>query len=372
MAEVKIKSLTKTFGNLVAVDNISLTVDDEELFVLLGPSGCGKTTTLRMVAGLESPDSGDILLGGQLVNDLSVRERDIALMFQLPTVYPHLSVKDNIAFPLKTQGMNASRRDRKVSDTADMLELTSDLNRRASKLSGGKKQAVALGRAMVRDPQVFLMDEPTTALDAKLRDKMQSRLKEMHQELGATVIYVTHDQYEALNLAETVAVMNDGKIKQIDPPRKIYNDPDNLFVANFLGSPGMNLKECTLTQEANIKGKGFQLRLPQLEIGQIESYADNHSEIILGIRPENIKISTTGPQTKNGDGLLEGNIDLVKPVGRYTILHVQVGEEIFQVQHGGELSVDRGEAVYLDFSSSEVSLFDRGSGQSLGLRGEAS
>ncbi|MBS3787679.1 MAG: ABC transporter ATP-binding protein [Candidatus Bipolaricaulota bacterium] len=363
MAEVRLQSVTKTFGDLVAVDDVSLTVEDGELFVLLGPSGCGKTTTLRMVAGLESLDRGEIYIGEQMVNEYSARERDIALMFQLPTVYPHLSVEDNIAFPLKTQGVDDSLRDTRVRDTAEMLELAGDIHRRASKLSGGKKQAVALGRAMVRDPQVFLMDEPTTALDAKFRDNMQEKLKEMHRELGATIIYVTHDQYEALNLAEVVAVMDSGEIKQIDSPRTIYNDPDNLFVANFLGSPGMNLIETSLTEEGVINGDGFQLKLPQLEGNEVDSLAEN--SVIFGVRPENIEIRTSDPSNKTSGTILEGSIDLVKPVGRYTTLQIQVGQEIFQVQHGGEVDLGRGDTLYLDFSSSTVSLFDKQTGQSV-------
>jgi len=365
VAQVELEDLTKSFGDLVAVDHIDLAIKDGEIFVLLGPSGCGKTTTLRMIAGLETPDCGDIFIDRQKVNELSTRERDIAMMFQLPTVYPHLSVHDNISFPLRTQGYDQNLIEERVDQAAAILELTPQLNERASKLSGGKKQAVALARSIVREPQVFLMDEPTTALDAKLGDRLQKRLKIMHEDLNATVIYVTHDQMEALNLADRVAVMYQGEIFQVDSPTQIYAQPRNLFVANFMGSPGMNFLDCTIDGEGTIHFHGFDLTLPQ-DFNQnlnLEHLTDH--KLIFGLRPENIQLTKGASDEASSDNLVPGKVDLLEPLGTETIVHVQLGEEIVKVQKEATFTAQPGDAVACGLVSPNLTLFDRESEQTI-------
>ena len=258
MASVKLENISKSWGNVTAVNNISLTIQDQEFLVLLGPSGCGKTTTMRMIAGLEEPSKGNIFIGEKRVNDELPKDRDVAMVFQNYGLYPHMSVYENIRYPLKVRKVPKSLHENLVRKTAQKVELEDLLNRRPRELSGGQRQRVALARAIVRAPTVFLMDEPLSNLDAKLRVNMRAELKHLQHELKITTIYVTHDQIEAMTLADRVAVMDHGIISQLDSPEKIYNDPANLFVAGFIGSPSRNLVTGEL-KEGILKLSNFTL-----------------------------------------------------------------------------------------------------------------
>ena len=255
MAEIKLNNLTKRWGDFVGVDNQSLTIADKEFLVLLGPSGCGKTTTMRMIAGLEEPTDGEIWIGDRMVNDDLPKDRDVAMVFQNYGLYPHMTIFDNIAYPLKVRGVEKSQIEPRVLRAAEQVELTEFLHRKPKEMSGGQRQRVALARAIVRTPKVFLMDEPLSNLDAKLRVTMRAELKHLSRELQITTVYVTHDQIEAMTLADRVAVMKNGIIQQLGTPDEIYNDPANLFVAGFIGSPAMNLIPAKVKK--NSKGTKF-------------------------------------------------------------------------------------------------------------------
>jgi len=276
VASIELKDVTKRWGDFVGVDNQSLTVNDQEFLVLLGPSGCGKTTTMRMIAGLEDPTRGDILIGDRRVNDDLPKDRDIAMVFQNYGLYPHMSVADNIAYPLKVRGVERSEIPAKVRAAAEQVELLDFLDRKPRALSGGQRQRVALARAIVRTPQVFLMDEPLSNLDAKLRVTMRAELKHLSHRLRITTVYVTHDQIEAMTLADRVAVMQHGRIVQLGTPAEIYNRPETLFVAGFIGSPAMNLVDGAITDG------GF--RVDDFEL--LKTTLPARTGLVLGVRPE--------------------------------------------------------------------------------------
>lgn len=279
MAEVQLVDIEKRYGAFHAVKKQNLTIEEGEFLVLLGPSGCGKTTTMRMIAGLEDITSGDLLIDGSRVNDMPPKDRDIAMVFQNYGLYPHMTVGENIGYPLKLRGVDRQTRKALVQETADKVELGAHLKRRPSELSGGQRQRVALARAIVRTPKIFLMDEPLSNLDAKLRVSMRAELKHMHHEMGATTVFVTHDQMEAMTLATRVAVMRDGQIVQLDTPKKIYSEPVNLFVAGFIGSPSMNLIEGEISN-GQFKAPGVQVPMQ----------APDRMNVVLGIRPEDLEI----------------------------------------------------------------------------------
>ena len=278
MAEVQLVDVEKRYGGFLALPRQSLTIEEGEFLVLLGPSGCGKTTTMRMIAGLEEITSGDILIGGERVNDKPPKDRDIAMVFQNYGLYPHMTVAQNIAYPLKLRGVDRKTREARVRETAEKVELGALLSRRPAELSGGQRQRVALARAIVRTPKIFLMDEPLSNLDAKLRVTMRAELKHLHHELGVTTVYVTHDQMEAMTLASRVAVMREGRIVQLDTPKKIYSEPADLFVAGFIGSPPMNLIEGSIA-DGRFVAPGLSVPVPVAD-------RDN---VVLGIRPEDLR-----------------------------------------------------------------------------------
>ena len=268
MADVVLSNINKVFGTFTAVDGLNLDIRQGEFVSLLGPSGCGKTTTLRMLAGLEFPSGGEIRIGDRVVNDLAPGQRDIAMVFQSYALYPHMSVGQNIAYPLKKRGVSKTERTAMVAKTAEMLQLTPLLNRKPRELSGGQQQRVALGRALVRDPKVFLLDEPLSNLDAKLRGYMRAELIELHQRLGRTMVYVTHDQLEAMTMSDRIAVMEGGKLQQFAPPQVVYREPANRFVASFIGTPGMNIVDGELLQENGrwiFQSQGFSVDAPNLD-----------------------------------------------------------------------------------------------------------
>ena len=308
MAEVQLVDVEKRYGAFLAVAKQSLTIHDGEFLVLLGPSGCGKTTTMRMIAGLEEITSGDILIAGQRINDKPPKDRDIAMVFQNYGLYPHMTVEQNIAYPLKLRGMDRVARAARVLEIAEKVELNVLLKRRPSELSGGQRQRVALARAIVRTPKIFLMDEPLSNLDAKLRVTMRAELKHLHHELGVTTVYVTHDQMEAMTLATRVAVMREGKIVQLDTPKKIYSEPVDLFVAGFIGSPPMNLIE------GDVSGGVFTAPGVKIPV----AIADR-KDVVLGIRPEDVEL------TEATDAAIAGRLYALELTGDATLVTLREG-----------------------------------------------
>ncbi len=356
MAEVKLKNITKRFGSVIAVNNVSLNVKDGEFMVLLGPSGCGKTTTLRLIAGLEMPDEGEIYIGNELVNELPPKDRDVAMVFQSYALYPHMKVYDNIAFPLKLRGMSKEEIDRRVKEVAKMLRISELLDRKPAQLSGGQQQRVALARAIIREPKVFLMDEPLSNLDAKLRVYMRAELKRLQKELKVTTIYVTHDQLEAMTMADRIAVMNEGRIQQVGEPGEIYEHPQNLFVAGFIGSPPMNFIEGSVKVSED---RCF------VDLGVAEVPVHRHiankvlergvNEVIVGIRPENIDIV---------EKPIEGRINIrtevyvVEPMGPEWLIDFKIADKIFKVK-AKEARFRVGDKVYISFRMDDVYIFDK-------------
>ena len=362
MARVIVKNLFKRFGSVVAVDHVSFEVSEGEFLALLGPSGCGKTTTLRLIAGLEKPDGGEIYIGDRLVNDLTPRDRDVAMVFQNYALYPHMKVYDNIAFPLKIRGFSRDEIDRRVREVASLLGIEELLNRYPKQLSGGQQQRVALGRALVRRPKVFLMDEPLSNLDAKLRVYMRAELKRIQRELRITTIYVTHDQAEAMTMADRVAVMNKGRILQIAEPSEIYSRPANTFVAEFIGSPPMNLIEASIVWEnshATLDTGILRIKLPK-SISQMLAKLGNKTEVILGIRPEHIIISK---EYIPAGHVVE--VYVVEPLGSETIVNIKHGDKIIKAKYLGYFSADPGEKIYMGVQVEYIHIFSKETGSAI-------
>ena len=341
MASVTLNEITKRWGDFTAVDQVSLEVRDQEFMVLLGPSGCGKTTTMRMVAGLEEPSEGEIFIGEKMVNDELPKDRDVAMVFQNYGLYPHMSVYENIRYPLKVRKVDKSLHAEQVRIAAEKVQLGHLLKRRPRELSGGQRQRVALARAIVRTPTVFLMDEPLSNLDAKLRVNMRAELKHLQHELKITTIYVTHDQIEAMTLADRVAVMNEGVISQLDTPERIYNDPANLFVAGFIGSPSMNL----------IPGKMREGTFEHVEFS-IKLTRGDHEQCVLGIRPEDMEI------TRPGDGIFSAKVYSFELTGESTLITVILGDERIIVRGPKDYRVEIDEQIGILLNSETCFLFD--------------
>jgi multiple sugar transport system ATP-binding protein len=332
---------------------MSLKIADGEFVVLLGPSGCGKTTTLRMMAGLEQTTSGDILIDGRRVNDLPPQKRDVAMVFQSYALYPHMTVADNIAYPLRVRKLPAAEISARVRQTAAMLEIEALLARRPRELSGGERQRVALARAIVRHPKAFLMDEPLSNLDARLRLQMRGELKRLQQELATTTVYVTHDQAEAMTLGHRVAVMNKGKVQQFDTPLEIYNRPANRFVAEFVGSPSMNFIEGELDRTS----KTFTANDGTLRFVNISDAAAD-GPATFGIRPENIRISDT-PE----DGWWPANVYVTELMGSETFVIVEIGKHKIIARAASEFRAETGSSVWIDFDFRKAHWFNRQTGQ---------
>lgn len=354
MAEVILKNLTKRWGDFVGVDNQSLHINDREFLVLLGPSGCGKTTTMRMIAGLEEPTSGEIWIGDRVVNDDLPKDRDVAMVFQNYGLYPHMSVFDNIAYPLKVRGTPKDQIRPRVEEAARKVELTQFLDRKPKALSGGQRQRVALARAIVRKPKVFLMDEPLSNLDAKLRVSMRAELKHLSHELQVTTVYVTHDQIEAMTLADRVAVMNHGVIQQLGTPDEIYNDPANLFVAGFIGSPAMNLIEGSVKNGQFVTTGGTRLAAVA---------SDDRDHVILGARPDDMQV------TEPGQGDIDVPIYAFENTGESTLLTVQWGQQRVIARGDRHLRKAQDEIVAITLNPEHLYLFDPATGER--IRGEA-
>jgi multiple sugar transport system ATP-binding protein len=323
MGQVIIRDLNKRYDEVVAVKDVNLDIRDKEFVVLVGPSGCGKTTTLRMVAGLESITSGCIMIDDRVVNDLPPMDRDIAMVFQNYALYPHMTVYDNMAFGLKMRKFDKAEIARRVQNTAEILGIEMLLKRKPRQLSGGQRQRVALGRAIVRHPRVFLFDEPLSNLDAKLRVQMRVELKKLHQRLGTTAIYVTHDQVEAMTLGDRVVVMKDGLVQQVGEPLELYNEPANRFVAGFLGSPAMNFANVRVSQAGGTfwaAADGLRLKVPPAVNGRLGRHVDR--DVTLGIRPEDLRIAA---DTDPPDLAVDALVEVVEKLGSQILLDVKVG-----------------------------------------------
>jgi len=325
MAEVVLQDVTKKFGDFTAVDSIDLKIEDGEFTVLVGPSGCGKTTTLRMIAGLEEVTGGEIYIDGRDVTDVPPKDRDIAMVFQNYALYPHMNVYDNMSFNLRLRKVPKKEIDKRVRHAADLLGISEKLKSKPKELSGGQRQRVAVGRAIVRDPKVFLFDEPLSNLDAKLRVAMRAELQKLHHELKTTTVYVTHDQVEAMTLGQRVAVMKDAVMQQYDDPQTTYDHPANIFVAGFIGSPAMNFLSARLTREDGslyVVNDGFKLKVPQDKARKLEACLGR--EVVFGIRPENLKTPEMAPG-HDLKAILEARVLVREPLGDELIIHVENG-----------------------------------------------
>jgi len=354
MAQVALAELVKRYGEHVAVDHVSLVVEDGEFVALVGPSGCGKTTTLNLVAGLIELTSGEIRIGERVVNDLDPKDRDIAMVFQNYALYPNKTVRRNLAFPLVMRKTSRAEIARKVEAAARTLDITHLLDRYPRELSGGQQQRVALGRAMVRDPAAFLMDEPLSNLDAKLRVQMRAELKHFHQELGATFIYVTHDQLEAVTMADRMAVMQGGRLQQYASPAEVFARPANVFVAGFVGSPAMNLLAVKLDGGA-LQGQGWSLPLDDRTARRATTGA-----LVLGARHSAITLTTEARS-----GAAAGRIYTVEPTGDVTYAHVRLGADMVVVSVPPEVTLAPEQPVWLRFDPNRLHLFDGKTKQAL-------
>ncbi len=364
MAEIVLKNLVKKFGDFTAVKNLDLTIRDKEFLVLLGPSGCGKTTTLRSISGLEIPTEGQILLDGEDVTKKRASQRDIAFVFQLYALYPHLTAYGNIAFPLKTQKIDNATIDGEVKKVAELLQITHILDKKPKALAGGDMQRVALGRALVRQPKAFLLDEPIGTLDSQFRAEMRTELKRLHVDVGATTVYVTHDQVEAMSMGDRIAIMNEGVLQQVGDPHEVYSNPVNLFVANFVGSPGMNFLDCSMFKDDNsqiflkmtsdntaiaLSGK-VQTRFEFLE----------HKDLVLGVRPEDVILCE-----ERAEGALNVEVFVVENMGAHHIVDVKYGEEVLRVRTLPTVRPNIAEMLFIRFDMERIRLFNKDTEQSI-------
>ncbi|MEM4749712.1 MAG: ABC transporter ATP-binding protein [Sulfolobales archaeon] len=362
MAGVELRNIVKKYGSTLAVDRVSLKVEEGEFFVLLGPSGCGKTTTLRIIAGLEDPDEGEVLIDGKVVNNIPPNKRNIAMVFQNYALYPHMTVYKNLAFPLENMGLSRQEIDIRVKEVARLLYIDHLLDRKPSQLSGGEQQRVALGRALVRRPRVFLMDEPLSNLDAKLRVYMRAELKRLQKELNITTIYVTHDQAEAMTMADRIAVMNKGRIMQIGDPRELYLKPSNIFVAGFIGSPPMNFFDASfkVRDDQYILDAGdFTLNLPK-DLGELIEKKSGATELVIGIRPEHMDIVE-----KPEENSIKAEVYVVEPLGSETVIDARVGGRIFKIVVRGIVDYSIGQIIYVKPTIANLHLFEKKTGEAI-------
>ena len=355
MAEIRVHNLHKAFADFVAVKSSNFVVEDGEFFCLLGPSGCGKTTTLRMIAGLELPSSGEIFLGGEDVTFKRASKRDIAFVFQLFALYPHMNVRQNIAFPLVSQGLRRAEIEQRVADAARTLQITHLLKQSVNGLSSGDRQRVALGRAIVRKPLAFMMDEPLGALDAEFRELMCEELRNLHDRLGATTVYVTHDQREAMSMADKIAIMNQGTVEQLGTPQEVYERPASVFVAEFVGAPAMGFLPfgaglAMNTTSAVVCGQSITVPALREEVSE--------RELLLGIRPENVRLVDAAP--------LRAQVLSTEYLGvKQIVLLTTANGATLRAKIAADQHVSRGEHVGLEFDSAALSLFDKASGRAL-------
>ena len=358
MAGVTYDHVVKKFGDVVAVNDLNFKIDDKEFLVLVGPSGCGKTTALRCLAGLEDITSGKIKIGNRVVNEVAPKDRDIAMVFQSYALYPHMSVFDNLAFGLKLSKTPKDEIKRRVEEAAKILNIEELLNRKPRALSGGQRQRVAVGRAIVRKPQVFLFDEPLSNLDAKLRVQMRAEITKLHHNLKTTFIYVTHDQVEAMTMGTRIAVLNHGKLQQLDTPQKLYDKPDNLFVAGFIGSPAMNFFQAVVKKDRGklfIDTGVFSVEIPK---GLVKAYqAYDSKKVIFGIRPEDIHNPDYLPADIN-PAIVECKVDVAELMGNEIFLHLTAKKYSFIARVDPRTNYKIGEKVQVAFNMESFHLFD--------------
>jgi multiple sugar transport system ATP-binding protein len=360
MAQVSLKNVVKQYGSTRAVDDLSIHIKDKEFAVLVGSSGCGKSTALRMIAGLETISSGEIYIGDTLVNDMAPKDRDIAMVFQSYALYPHMNVRENMGFGLKIRGFSDPEIDTRVQEAADILGLKDLLDRKPKELSGGQRQRVAVGRAIVRKPKVFLFDEPLSNLDAKLRVAMRAEISKLHRRLEATMIYVTHDQVEAMTMADRIFIMSKGILEQSGAPMEVYSKPTNRFVAGFIGSPAMNFFDARIVVENgvfSVDGGSFKVAIPDAFNANLEAYAGK--EVVFGVRPEDIAVHSPG----NGcDSTISAKAEVVELLGSEIFAHLTCGNHTLVARMAvPEDLFSVGQMIQLDFKMAKTHVFDKDS-----------
>ncbi len=367
MASVTYEHVTKRFGNVVAVNDLSIEIPDQEFLVFVGPSGCGKTTSLRLLAGLEELTEGSIYIGDRLINDVAPKDRDIAMVFQSYALYPHMSVYENMAFGLRLRRIPKTDIDRRVRQAASDLGILDLLDRRPKQLSGGQRQRVAVGRAIVRDPAVFLMDEPLSNLDAKLRVEARAMLSRLHQQLETTFVYVTHDQVEAMTMGSRIVVMRDGVLQQIDTPHALYDMPANVFVAGFIGSPSMNFFDVTLVgsvQEMHVQSDTFRLLVPSDKAKMYAARGYAGQEVVFGIRPSDIfdvEYRATSIAAQN----LDCRVDVIELMGNEIVLYLLTGNQEFVARVDPRSQASVGHTMTVVLNMDRMHIFDRHTGMAI-------
>ncbi|WP_256751675.1 ABC transporter ATP-binding protein [Mesorhizobium sp. Mes31] len=366
MTQIELRGVQKFFGAVQVIKDLNLKISDNEFIVLLGQSGCGKTTTLRAIAGLETIDEGDILIDGKPIQHLKAADRDIAMVFQSFSLYPHMSVYENIAFPLRATRKSKSEIDQEVRSVAKTLQISDLLGKKPSALSGGDMQRVAIGRALVRRPKAMLMDEPIGALDAKLREEMRAEIKRLHIKQGSTTIYVTHDQIEAMSLADRIVIMHEGVLQQVGSPDEVYSRPANLFVAQFVGSPVMNVADAAVAETASsvsvtVGGTAAGFEFPRALLSKLNGHAGG--QLALGIRPEGVLIRHDA-----AEGFLPVETQIVEPLGSFDIVDLKVGSKMLRARTKSGFVSGPGEKVFARIDPAQAHFFDAASGKSLGVR----
>jgi len=360
MASLTLKNICKKYDNgFEAVKDFNLEVEDKEFIIFVGPSGCGKSTTLRMIAGLEDISSGEFYIDGKLMNNVEPKDRDIAMVFQNYALYPHMTVFDNMAFALKLRKVPKDEIKAKVEEAARILDLEKLLDRKPKALSGGQRQRVAMGRAIVREPKVFLMDEPLSNLDAKLRVQMRAEISSLHNRLGATIIYVTHDQTEAMTLGTRIVVLKDGVIMQVDSPQKLYNEPNNLFVAGFIGSPQMNFIDAVVEvagDKASLKFGGFSVELPAAKAKKVIDGGYNGKTVVLGIRPEDISDSE---EALASGAVVESDVTGYELLGAEAMLYYNIAGANMSARVGADTTARYGDHIKLALNPEKIHVFDK-------------
>ena len=368
MSRVIFDGVTKRYaGGVEAVSSLSFEIEDREFLVLVGPSGCGKSTAMRMVAGLEEISDGRIIIGDRVVNDLPPKDRNVAMVFQSYALYPHMSVRDNLAYPLKLAKVPKDERERRVNETAKMLDITQFLDRKPKALSGGQRQRVALGRAIVRNADVFLMDEPLSNLDAKLRVQTRAELIKLHERVQTTTIYVTHDQVEAMTMGDRIAVMSLGVLQQLDTPQNLYDNPANKFVAGFIGSPSMNFIDTTIQADNGALyavTPGFRMRIPDLKArGGVQKFAGQN--VTMGIRPEHIMERSQLNGQAAPDSMIPATVDVIELLGNEIFVYLQSGGQVITARMDPDLKIARGDQIQVAAPPERMHFFDPASDQAI-------
>ena len=358
MAKVVLKDLTKKFDEVIAVNNMNTTIEDREFVVLVGPSGCGKTTTLRIIAGLEEATEGEVYIGDRLVNNVPPKDRDIAMVFQNYALYPHMDVYNNMAFGLKLRKTPRAEIDKRVKNAARILKIEELLKRRPKQLSGGQRQRVALGRAIVRDPKVFLMDEPLSNLDAKLRVQMRTEIAKLHERLEATIVYVTHDQTEAMTMADKIIIMKDGLVQQTGDPQSVYDHPQNMFVAGFIGSPAMNFLDAKVTDDMKLFNPKFKLDTAPNIKKMIKDNDLRGKDIVLGIRPEDLEDESFVHDRSDG-AIITAPVEVTEPMGSEIYVYVGIEGVLVTARVNPRSAAHVGKPIDLHVDLEKLHLFDK-------------